>query len=606
LCGIAGEVRFDGHRASHARLEAMVKALAHRGPDGEGHYLRDQVAIGHRRLAIVDPTQGAQPVSTPDGEVVLAFNGEIYNHPQLRIELERAGLTFRTRSDAEVLLQAWLLWGEACLDRLRGMFAIAIVDWRQRCLILARDHFGIKPLYCAAGARSFAFASEIQALRGIPDLSFDVDPVALDQYLGFGYVPAPRTIFGSVTKLLPGNLLRLPLDGGAPRARRYWRIAFDGRDRRDAPQTDWEDEVEQCLRHSVRRHLIADVPYGAYLSGGIDSSLIVSMMTEAGALPVRTFSVGFEEGPYNELPFVANVEQRLPVRSSSIMLDHRAVELLPKLMRHHGEPFADPSSIATCALARHTGSQLRMVLSGDGGDEAFGGYPSHLKWIRRHRQAGPPPSASDWQRCMLGALFDSDERAALWRPEFSAYLNQPVESLETAFAEARDLEPIDQARYLDFALYLPNWILPKQDIASMMWGVEVRTPFVDVDVVSLVQRIPANWIIREVDGSMTGKYLLKRILARRFNADFVYRSKQGFVPPIMLWMDRASELRGTIRGALTRPGSHLRRFLEPDAIEATFRQNLRQAWDRLWALYCLEVWLQVEADDRSAGARTID
>ncbi|MDE3156786.1 MAG: asparagine synthase (glutamine-hydrolyzing), partial [Acidobacteriota bacterium] len=448
MCGIAGLLCTDGMPAPRPIVDGMTAALAHRGPDGSGVTLRGAAGLGHRRLAIIDPASGAQPLSNEDGRLWITFNGEIYNYRDLRTDLEAHGHRFRTQSDTEVVVHAYEQWGAAAVPRLRGMFAFGIVDERDGHLFLARDPLGIKPLYYAQTPTLTAFASELQALRPVPGLDWTLDIRAIDQYLRLQYIPAPRTVYAHVRKLPPAHTLRIEFDGHTQGPREYWQIRFQPEFRRT--EREWLDALDEVLRRSVRAHLVADVPFGAFLSGGLDSSAVVAYMAQELDAPVETFSIGFEEQDFTELHYAEQAARRWQTHHHAEIVRADCLELLPALVRHYGEPFGDSSALPTFLVSRMARGAVPMVLSGDGGDEAFGGYNDYGTWRRWLRQDDQPiwkqhgfpsrPTLETW--LTLKQQTAPETRCALWRPELRAVTNQPIATLEEAWRRARGATPV--------------------------------------------------------------------------------------------------------------------------------------------------------------------
>src|SRR6266567_5751951 len=389
MCGIAGIADVTGRPVDERLLRAMTAVQAHRGPDGEGFVCRGAVGLGHRRLAIIDLSTGDQPMSSDDRRVWIVFNGEIYNFRELRQDLEAAGARFRTRSDTEVILRAYEAEGPACVSRLRGMFAFAILDERARRLVLARDRVGIKPLVYSWDGRRLLFASEIKGIIEDATVSRDLDREALAEYLTYHCVPSPRTIFASIRKLPPASIVVLPLDGGAPEISSYWRLRF-------APEAgiaenEWIERLQAELADAVRSHMVSDVPIGAFLSGGVDSSTVVALMAEASPTPIRTFSIGFDEADFDELRFARQVATRYGTDHYELVVKPNALEVLPKLAWHFDEPFADSSAIPTYYVAKITREHVTVALSGDGGDENFAGYRRYARALGLHERFDQGP-----------------------------------------------------------------------------------------------------------------------------------------------------------------------------------------------------------------------
>ncbi|HEV8631946.1 MAG TPA: asparagine synthase (glutamine-hydrolyzing) [Thermoanaerobaculia bacterium] len=610
MCGIAGYLTFDGTPVDQGVVAAMARSLAHRGPDGESVTLFPQLGLAHRRLTIIDLATGDQPMANEDGQVQVIFNGEIYNFRELRSDLERAGHRFHSQSDTEVIVHAWEQWGAACVEHLRGMFAFALVDWRRQLLFLARDPLGIKPLYYLSTPRRFAFASELRALRCLPGAAFDIDLAAIDQYLFLKYIPAPRTAYQQVLKLPPGHRLTVPFSGETGPPQQYWRLALQPQSGRSAD--DWVEELDSVVRESVRAHLVADVPVGAFLSGGIDSSLVVGTMAELVDRPVATFTIGFEESDYDESGPAAFVAGQVGSEHHREVVRPQAMAILPELVDHYGEPFGDSSALPTFYVSRLAQQHVKVALSGDGGDELFSGYDSHRRWLRwlgfadvarpawfwpLRRLAGAllpglhPPRRRDltgWLRMVT--VMRPQMRRALWRPEHRWASEEPLEIFEREFARGRTGSAVDLARHMDITTYLPFDILTKVDVASMIHSLEVRTPLADVRVAEFAARVPEELLIARRDGDeLEGKVLVKRALARRYPRSFVDRPKRGFAVPVRRWLSSNGALLPEVEARLLGPKSALLEYFEPTVL----RQLLVREIDTpLWLLLFLEEWLR--------------
>ena len=391
MCGIAGIVQTDGRAADASLLRAMTTVLGHRGPDGDGFVCRGAVGLGHRRLAIIDLATGDQPMASDDGAVWIVFNGEIYNFRELRRDLEAKGARFKTSSDTEVILRAYEAWGPECVRQLRGMFTFAILDERARRVVLARDRVGIKPLFYSWDGRRLLFASELKGLLEDPQFPRTLDREALGAYLTYHYVPAPLTIFTSARKLPAATTLVLSLDRGEPRMATYWHLPF-------APvvgvrESEWMEGLRAHLDDAVRSHMVADVPIGAFLSGGIDSGTVVALMAQASSAPIRTFSIGFEEADFDELTYARQIASRFGTEHHEYVVKPDALAVLPKLIWHFDEPFADSSAIPTYYVSEITRRHVTVALSGDGGDENFAGYRRYAQTQElERRMAGPLPT----------------------------------------------------------------------------------------------------------------------------------------------------------------------------------------------------------------------
>lgn len=608
MCGIVGLVSKTGQPIQEPVLKKMTRALAHRGPDGEGWCSWGAGGFGHRRLAIIDPTAGHQPMTSDDGQLHITYNGEIYNYRALRKSLENHGHHFRTNSDTEVVLYAYRQWGSDCVHKFRGMFAFAISDEICRHVFLARDHLGIKPLVYLEAPELFAFASEIQALRQIPNTILNIDPQAIDTYLQLLYVPAPQTIFTNVRKLRPGHTLTVSFDGGVGAQERYWRPSFKLNHGRS--EEEWLEGLDAVLRQSVRAHLVSDVPFGAFLSGGLDSTAVVAYMSEILDRPVKAFTIGFEEAEFDETPWAKEAAQRCGVEHHIETLRPDALEILPDLVRHYGEPFGDSSAIPTYYVSKLAGHHVSMVLSGDGGDELLAGYNSYQGWMRWITWHGRPrwrrllyplatrlrprrylprnPSAGAWVRFVQATSLE--DRASLWRPEIGIQRREAPEAFEEALAATDSLEPLQAVQCCDLQTYLPFDILTKVDVASMMNSLEVRTPLVDHVVVDYATSIPSRFNVGcGSGGRIDGKLLLKKILRRSFPDSFLNRPKQGFGVPIKSWFGHNGAQAATVRNRLTDRSSPLLDYFEPDAVASVAGGD---GFPHQWLLLFLDEWLR--------------
>ena len=626
MCGIAGLVEFAGRVPSRHDVEAVTARLRHRGPDGLGVHIEGPVALGHRRLSIIDLVSGAQPMSNEDGRVWVTYNGELYNFRELRDQLEAAGHVFRTSSDTEVIVHAWEQWGEQCVERFRGMFAFAVADYVRRVIFLARDHLGIKPLYYFHTAERFVFASELQALRVLRDFPDEIEPKAVDNYLSLLYVPPPGTIFHNVWKLPPAHRMTVGFDGSVRGPERYWRLQFQPETR--VSFDEWVERLESVLRDSVRAHLISDVPFGAFLSGGIDSTAVVGMMSEQLSEPVRTFSIGFEEAEFNELEYARMAAGRFSTHHHEEIVRADAVSILPELVRHFGEPFGDSSAIPTYFVSRLARRHVTMVLTGDGGDEAFLGYGRYFGWhswvnlalarrvawkravrpvlqrvMPRRFPARRPVAPVDWLPWVSG--IDAQTRSDIWRPEFNHLVSEPVEEFEEIFHDAKAVSPEQIGQYIDYRTYLPNDILTKVDISSMIHSLETRTPLTDVRVAEFAATIPWTMNLRRNgEGAWTGKHLLKRIVGRYFGPDFLERRKTGFGIPLNHWFARGGALHEELSDRLCSTNARIYRYFNPETVQRLVHEHTVHMTDnsqRLWQLLFLETWLDHVED--SSGER---
>lgn len=617
MCGIAGVIHGDREPLDEGLLLAMGERLRHRGPDAGGHWSGEGCSLVHRRLAVLDLDERSnQPMRSADGRFVLCYNGEVYDFGRLRGELESLGRRFRTESDTEVLLEAWCEWGEACLPKLRGMFAFAVWDRRERRLTLCRDRIGKKPLYHSRGPFGFAFASEPKALAVLPGFDDALDPKALGQYLLHGYVNAPRSIHGSVEKLPPGSLLRV--QGGRIELERWHRTSFLPKSRMD--EREAADELERVLDEAVRLRMVADVPLGAFLSGGVDSSLLVALMAKAGS-KVKTFSMGFEQADYNELEHARVVAELFGTEHVEQVVRPDAAALLPRLVQHFDEPFADMSAIPTWLLCEMTRRSVTVALSGDGGDELFAGYKRYQGiWLAGFYQAVPRLLRSGLTGPLLDRLPEDTRqgsflrnlkwlnRSSLLPPEprylqtFGFFAGGLLEDLltdegrrrllpsDSLYGEAlgrKDLHLVDRLMLGDLEAYLPGDIIVKTERMSMAHSLEARCPLLDQEIVELAAHLPIGLKFRR--GRL--KHLLREVALRHLPASLVNRKKQGFGVPVGSWF--REELRELLRDHLSASRLAAAGLLEQAAIDRLVEEHQsgrRNHQGRLWALLVLEIW----------------
>ncbi len=624
MCGIAGIATLDGPLAPDLRLacRGMTDLLQHRGPDGDGFFDDPHASLGHRRLAIIDRAGGAQPMSNEDGSCWIVFNGEIYNHRALRPVLEARGHRFRTSSDTEAILHAYEEYGTGCLDRLEGMFAFAIYDSRSRELFIARDRLGKKPLFYFVGGGALHFASELRAFAASPAWKGDPDLTSLEGYLALGYYLAPRTAYRNVNKLEPGCWLRLA--NGAVTTGRYWDITeFDS-----AAGSDEEliDTIDQTLRQAVLERLESEVPLGAFLSGGIDSGLVVSYMAEGLGDRLVTASVGFDSAEHNELEAAALTARHVRSRHHEETVSPRLDEVFDDIVDAFGEPLADSSAIPTWYVSRVARRHVTVALSGDGGDETFAGYDfryvplafeSRARRLRRGRRGRRIAArlAAVWPRdarlpraLRLGNVLDNlatDPATAYFLdlcfvkpPDVQGLLRSGGDDLRdsavyTAVTEWHRRCPsrslLQRAEYADLKVYLPNDPLVKVDRMSMVHSLEVRSPLLDRRVVELAFRIPAE---RKQRGR-TGKILLRRLAARRLPPAHANLPKRGFTVPIGEWI--AGPYREQFREDVLGSGARVSALLDTSEIREVFEGHVagtRESGHLLWTVWLLERWLR--------------
>ncbi len=624
MCGIAGFWHRNGRPADRDVLAAMTGALGHRGPDETGLWTDGPVALGNRRLRVIDPEGGHQPMPNEDGDVRVVFNGEIYNHRELRAELQAAGHRFRTRSDTEAIVHAYEQWGDACVERFNGMFAFALWDARAQRMLLARDRLGIKPLYVRSGPGGLTFGSELKAVALAPWVPIDWDTEAIDDFLTYEYVPAPRSIIAGVRKPPPATVITCGRD--EPYAeRRYWALTADpaGVDPRRAQR-----DLRELLARAVGRRRVADVPVGAFLSGGIDSSSVVALLTQLTDGPVNTYSMGFADRSYDERRYARAVAQRFGTRHTERVVAPDAGELTGRLIAHFDEPFADVSAFATFLLARVARAEVTVALSGDGGDELFAGYDAYRaqRWARRLRrvtrgapwravdrllEALPPMPAkkgavnkakrfarglrlpSDLEHARWWVFQDLSERRALYAGSLVDELGgrDPLAHYRGRLADgaARGFRGLQRQLYADLTGYLPDDILTKVDRTSMASSLETRVPFLDHEFVEFAMRVDGRWKLR----GRRGKWILRRALAGILPAEVLDRAKEGFSIPLKHWI--GGTLRETVEDALAERRLRERGWFDPGAVRRLVVEHVegrRNHAHRIWPLVVLELSLR--------------
>jgi len=617
MCGFAAYHHPEGLVPEPAWLEAAAAALRHRGPDDAGRLSEPGVGLAFRRLSIVDVAGGHQPLSNEDGTVWIAYNGEIYNHLALRAELERAGHRYRTASDSETLVHAYEEWGPDFVRRLHGMFALAIWDRPRRRMFLARDHVGIKPLYWAHAGSAVVCASEIKALFAFPGVERAPDLEAVVQHLTLRYAAAPRTTFAGVHKLPPGH--SLTLERGQARLERWWRPEFE-------PKAALEPdaalaELERRLTDSVRSHLMSEVPLGALLSGGVDSSVVVALMSRAVDRPVQTFSVGFDApGPYSELPFARQVAAHCRTEHREIIVG--AADLLrelPSLVWHQDEPMSEPAAIPTFMVSRLARETVTVVLTGEGGDELFAGYPKYAVEPFARRLAGmPAPLRDTLLRGVVDRLpfafrklqvvgrsagfRDEADRLAAWfagfvgrerdellGPVLAPHAAAGTQPFRAALADTAARNALDRMLDVDLRLWLADDLLMKMDKMSMAASVEARVPLLDLPLVEWAMRLGGHHKLRGLEG----KVLLKRLARRLLPVEVVDRPKVGFTVPLSPWF--RGPLRELLADTLLSRRARERGWVDPDAVRIAVEDHLGGRRDRareLWTLLTLELWHQ--------------
>lgn len=628
MCGIYGLIHFDGMSAQPELLSRMGEATVHRGPDDEGRFAAGPCAIGMRRLSIIDLAGGHQPLSSVDGKLWLVCNGEIYNYRELRRELEAKGQRFKTQTDCEVLLALYRVYGDEFLAHVNGMYAFALWDGERERLLIGRDRLGVKPLYLHRTAQRLAFASEAKALLALPDVAREVDPAALESYLHLGYVPAPQSLFRGIEKLPPATLLTI--ERGSVRSRRYWEVPqqID----RALSEQDWIDAVRANVTDAVRMQMVSDVPIGAFLSGGVDSSGVVAHMARHSDRPIKTYAIGFEgegaERYYNELPYARQVAQRFGTEHHEILVRPDVVQLLPQLAWHLDEPIADSASVTTYLVSEFARRDVTVILSGVGGDELFGGYRRYLGhryqrhfdrmpgWARRAARGvadrlpadrhSPLLNLSRYAKGFLaGAEQSFEDRYRSYVevfPSDAAYTLRRIngvprwDALEAAFGRAYSDDALNRMLVVDTETQLPDDLLLLTDKMSMATSLECRVPLLDHRLVELAARMPEDMKIR--GGRL--KHLFKRALDDVLPADILHRKKRGFGTPMGAWLKK--DLAPVLRHVLSDRAVETRGFFRSEGVRqliADHDASRVDGTDRLLALLNLEIWARVYLDRRS-------
>jgi asparagine synthase (glutamine-hydrolysing) len=619
MCGIAGFIDVERSRDNAEQLiDRMCRVIRHRGPDDQGVWVGDGVALGMRRLSIIDLAGGHQPIFNEDQSILVVLNGEIYNYRELQKELQERGHRFRTNSDTEAIVHAYEEYGDDCVKHLRGMFTLAIWDRNRRRLRAARDRFGKKPLNYYWDGEKLIFGSEIKSIleAGIPR---EVNPIALDEYLVYRCIPAPNTLFRGVMKLPAAHIL--VYENGQISTKRYWELPFTPTCRDD--EATAIERTRALLKEAVEVRLMSEVPLGAFLSGGIDSSIVVGLMSSMMSQPVKTFSIGFEEDDFSELPYARQIAQHFGTDHHEFFVRPELVSVLPQLVWAYDEPFADASMLPTYYVSKLAREHVTVVLTGDGGDEIFGGYPPYRReWLvsripptlrsllgfgsrfmpdgmrGKKRLGGLLDDLPDrvLQSCML---FAAESRPSMYSPEYFARVrdHDPYERLTGEFRAVSDLDVMAQLQYVDVRAYLTNDILVKVDKASMFNSLETRAPLLDQCLVEYVASLPSA--TRTRNGVL--KYLLKRVAADLLPAEILTRPKQGFGVPIKHWF--RGDLNGYASELLLSPKAQQRGIFDPEFVRKILQEHARTTLmnhsSAIWTLLCLELWFQIYMDEPS-------
>ena len=643
MCGLAGILLADPAFSTaeiEARLWRMIATIRHRGPDDEGVWTDGLCGLAHARLSIIDLSPaGHQPIATADGAVWLTYNGEIYNFAELRADLVALGYAFRSRTDSEVIANGWHAWGPALFPRLRGMFALALWDRRARQLILARDRIGKKPVYYAPKAPAFLFASEIKAVLAWPGLTRIPNLGAIGDYLSLQYVPAPDTAFAGIFKLPAAHYLTVEADpaGGwhVSRPVRYWQLPEPQSTGVLPSRAALHAELIAHLEEAVRLRLMADVPLGAFLSGGIDSSSVVAMMARAGTGRVKTFSIGFTDKNFDERRYARIVAERYGTEHEEFVVEPDAVAVLPKLVWHYGEPFADPSAIPTYYVSEMARRRVTVALNGDGGDEAFLGY-SRYRAMRHLSQLDRLPRSARLGLAQLLGLAPGALQRRLRLPQIREVLEADAEAPAQRYAGtiafftdhqksegygeamrgqlacstidrlapyfAGHMDLVASANRADLHTYLPDDLMVKVDVASMAHGLETRSPLLDHVLLEWAARIPAQ--VKMAGG--TTKALFKAAMAPYLPREILHRRKMGFGVPLDRWF--RGELREMAYDTLLGQRARERELMRPDYVRRLLDEHCageRNHHTRLWALLMLELWYRTWIDDQAAAAAPV-
>jgi asparagine synthase (glutamine-hydrolysing) len=631
MCGICGIVSKD-KKVSQSVIQKMASVMDYRGPDDEGYSFFGNAGLGHRRLSVIDITGGHQPMSNEDGTLFLVCNGEIYNFKQLRDLLENKGHRIKTRSDNEVILHLYEEYKTECLKYLRGMFAFGIWDNRKKTLFLARDRLGKKPLVYSLYNEDLYFASEIKALLEVNEISREIDHTAIDLYLTYQAIPSPYTVFKKIKKLPPGHFLIW--NNGSIDIRRYWHIDFTKK-LKLSDENQYMEAMWEKLKESTKIRMVSDVPLGAFLSGGIDSSTIVGLMSEFSDHPVKTFSVGFEESDFSELQYARVVARRFNTSHNEFIVKPDIISILPKLVWHYNEPFGDSSMVPTYYVARETKKYVTVALNGDGGDENLAGYTRYWQtqvlekifniykknpFLRKEilkffvRQYNRHPSSTfnriwkwlddveksgfDYAYARRLIAFSNDLKNKFYSEEMKEKVQNSdcLALVRDIWSSAGDICLLEKMLATDFNLYLPDVLMVKMDIACMANSLEARSPFLDNEFVELVASFPADLKVRR----MTSKYILKRKLKGFLPEEIISRKKMGFGIPVGRWFRK--ELKQFVNEILLDNASLSRGYFDPQAVMKMVEDHTSGRIDhtsRIWLLIILEMWHKIFVDRKN-------
>ncbi len=630
MCGIAGQISYK-QSIDPERIRAMIQPLVHRGPDDEGIYISNSrseihnpqisVGLGHKRLSIIDLDGGHQPIHNEDKSVWIICNGEIYNYKELRGKLTSSGHTLYTNTDTEVIVHLYEDYGERCLDHLRGMFAFAIWDERQKQLFIARDRLGKKPLYYSSAVDGLYFSSEINALYNVPEIKRELDYVALDHFLTFSYIPSPLSIFKGIRKLPPACFLTLK--DGDLEVKKYWQLSF--KPKYDISFEEAKSSLLEKIAEATRIRLCSDVPLGCFLSGGVDSSTIVAMMSQYSSTPVKTFSIGFKEGEYNETQYARTVAEKFDTEHHEFIVEPDAIEILPDLVKHYGEPYGDSSALPTWYLSKMTREYVTVALNGDGGDELYAGYDWYrtaqklcsIKKIVPHfffhvmgkicsHESGSRVGSRFRKLYRFLELINKENssrfadlrsyvsiktKGSLYHQNFLAKLKGETESYISNMYESADCESeLDRMMYTDSITYLPEELLVKVDRATMAHSLEGRSPFLDHELMEFVARLPCTFKYRNGQS----KYILKETMKEYFSPGFLNRPKMGFSVPLNKWFK--GKLRGHVENSIcngTLGGTGLFNMDEIKKICNEHFSGKKNYETTIWNLLILSKWIEM-------------
>lgn len=616
MCGIAGIVNFDiNQKVNPEQLKEMTNVIFHRGPDDEGHYINKNVGLGFRRLSIIDLKTGHQPLSNSDESIWITFNGEIYNYLELKKDLDKKGYRFKTDSDTEVIVNLYEEYGENCVAMLRGMFAFVIWNDRRKILFGARDRFGIKPFYYYRDNEQFVWGSEIKAIAAAPAVKLSLDFNALDTYLAYGYNFNQHSIYHQVEKLKASHYFILDPDKpDSIQIKRYWEIKYEPD--YSKTESDWQELIMESLREAVKIRLMSDVPLGAFLSGGIDSGSVVALMSQVSDVPVKTFSIGFKEKAYNELPFASLVAERYHTEHHEMIVEPESIDLLPKLVSYYDEPFADSSAIPTYYVSKFAREYVTVALSGDGGDELFAGYKSYPKLLALmgNRLNNKIAQKLIWKNLNsllpdyfygkgysyylsrdkknIGAyacLWKDYERKNLFRSDiYRQFINESPENQKINILLESEGDDLTRLQQLDMKSYLTDDILTKVDRASMMNSLEARVPLLDHKFAELTFKIPSELKLK--DGNK--KYIFKNAMKPLLPPELFQQKKHGFGVPLNVWFK--GDLKDYIYESLVN-NERLSAIFNPKYLTdmvAFHQKGQRDYSSKIWSLLILAEWFK--------------